>query len=413
MNQEKSVFDTNVLLEYPQILDEMKNIVICGSVIGELDNINHSDKKSEETKYQARMARNAIKRRVETDSESIEYFIDSIEDSFFPYGWDTKKPDNIIIMVAKKFDAVLYTNDLLMTLLAQSVGVKCREYHGAACEDYYKGYREIMMNDDEFLGFMRNLVENTHGLLINEYLIIRDANDADEIHGMFKWTEDGMYHVPVTKFESSALGKIQPRDCYQAIAMDSLKSAPFTILTGVAGTAKTLLAMSYAFEKLKTTSCSRIVIVHDSMPLKGSVDLGAVPGTRNEKILAGSSLGDILSSKLGDTHEIERYLENEQIHLIPTSSIRGFETKPDEILLITEGQNMSIATCKLVLQRVGEGCKVIIEGDNKTQIDARNCSFSNNGMARAIEVFKGSDLFSCVELKEIYRSRICELADKM
>ena len=43
------------------------------------------------------------------------------------------------------------------------------------------------------------------------------------------------------------------------------------------------------------------------------------------------------------------------------------------------------------------------------QVDIR-CSKGKNGMHRAIEVFKGSKYFSCVKLKNAYRSPIAELA---
>jgi PhoH-like ATPase len=405
MIQNKVMVDTNVLLEYPQFLDLCEDVVVCDIVVEELDNIIHSNK-NEETRYQARMARNAL---IDCKTKTFHIISDA---SGLPKGWDEKKNDNLIVLLAKQLGVPLYSNDLIMQIKAESLGVEVHSFHGEESKAHYKGFQEIVLSSCEFRDLIKNRAENTYNLLINEYLIVRDSEDM-EVLGLFKWTDCGLYNVPVTKFNSALFGTTEPRDAYQAIAIDSLLTTSLTILTGVAGTAKTLLALSYAFEKLKSTKCSRLVVVHDSMPLKDSVDLGAIPGTRDEKILGGSSLGEIFSSKLGDFHEIDRYIENGQIHFIPTSSIRGFETKADEILFVTEGQNMNIATCKLLLQRVGEGCKVIIEGDNRTQIDARNASFGRNGMSRAIEVFKGSDLFSCVELQEIYRSRICELADKM
>ena len=36
-----------------------------------------------------------------------------------------------------------------------------------------------------------------------------------------------------------------------------------------------------------------------------------------------------------------------------------------------------------------------------------------NGMKRAIDVFKGSDMFGFVELKNVWRSRIAEMCERM
>lgn len=404
MIQNRIVVDTNILLDYPQILTMCEDVVICDIVVEELDNIIHGNR-SDETKYQARVARNAI-----MNCETKTFHI-MTEKEGIPQGWDKNKNDNLIILCAKQLDATLYTNDLLMQIKANSMSVPHESYHGETSKEYYKGFKELVLYSHEYREINKNRNENPCDLLINEYLIIRDKED-NEVVGMYKWTDTGLISVGTTKFSSAAFGTIEPRDVYQAIAMDSLLTAPFTVLTGVAGTAKTLLAMTYAFDKLKTTKCSRIVIVHNPAPLKGAVEIGYLPGTLIEK-LCGGTLGEILGSKLGDQHEIERYVNEGKIHIIPTSNIRGFETQPDEILFMTEAQNCDIYTIKTLLQRAGEGCKVILEGDSRNQIDAKNCSYNNNGMNRAIDVFKGSDLFSCVELQEIYRSRICELADKM
>ena len=37
----------------------------------------------------------------------------------------------------------------------------------------------------------------------------------------------------------------------------------------------------------------------------------------------------------------------------------------------------------------------------------------NNGMRRASEVFRGQDLYGEVELKNIYRARIADIAERM
>ena len=68
---------------------------------------------------------------------------------------------------------------------------------------------------------------------------------------------------------------------------------------------------------------------------------------------------------------------------------------------------------KLSLQRIGDDCICIIDGDVDTQVDNRLFEGCNNGMRRLSEVFSGVDIFGEVELKNIYRSKIAEIADKM
>ena len=68
---------------------------------------------------------------------------------------------------------------------------------------------------------------------------------------------------------------------------------------------------------------------------------------------------------------------------------------------------------KLALQRIGEDSICIIEGDYKTQVDLVQYSGSNNGMRRMSEIFRGQDFYGEVELQNIYRSRIADIAERM
>lgn len=68
---------------------------------------------------------------------------------------------------------------------------------------------------------------------------------------------------------------------------------------------------------------------------------------------------------------------------------------------------------KLALQRIGEDSICIIDGDYDTQVDLSQYAGMNNGMRRASEVFRGQDLYGEVELKNIYRARIADIAERM
>lgn len=68
---------------------------------------------------------------------------------------------------------------------------------------------------------------------------------------------------------------------------------------------------------------------------------------------------------------------------------------------------------KLALQRIGEDSIVIIDGDCEAQVDDKAFSGKNNGMLRLSEVFRGTDLYGEVELKNIHRSRIAAIAENL
>jgi predicted ribonuclease YlaK len=105
---------------------------------------------------------------------------------------------------------------------------------------------------------------------------------------------------------------------------------------------------------------------------------------------------------------------DEKLILLPFSDIRGYDTSGMNAgVYISEAQNLDIDLMKLALQRVGEDCIVIIDGDEKTQVDDINFAGHRNGMRRVSQVFKGHSFYGEVELKNIHRSKIAKVAENL
>lgn len=80
-------------------------------------------------------------------------------------------------------------------------------------------------------------------------------------------------------------------------------------------------------------------------------------------------------------------------------------------IYITEAQNMTRALAKLALQRVGEDCVLILDGDDQAQVDLPQYEGYNNGLKKVSEVFRGQDFYGEITLKNIYRSKIGKIAE--
>ena len=127
-----------------------------------------------------------------------------------------------------------------------------------------------------------------------------------------------------------------------------------------------------------------------------------------------SSVGNMLSCKLGDKFMIERLVSENKLMILPMCDIRGFDTGGLSCgVYITEAQNLDISLMKLALQRIGEDSVCVIEGDYNTQVDSQLYAGKNNGMRRMSEVFRGHSVYGEVELQNIYRSEIAEIAQEM
>jgi predicted ribonuclease YlaK len=68
---------------------------------------------------------------------------------------------------------------------------------------------------------------------------------------------------------------------------------------------------------------------------------------------------------------------------------------------------------KLILQRVGEDCIMILDGDDLCQVDLKDYSGNNNGLRRTSQAFRGEDIYAEVKLVNIHRSRIAQIAERM
>ena len=68
---------------------------------------------------------------------------------------------------------------------------------------------------------------------------------------------------------------------------------------------------------------------------------------------------------------------------------------------------------RMLLQRVSDNCKVIIDGDYKEQVDMDIYAGNNNGMKAVSDVFSGESIYGQVELQKIHRSTIADIADNL
>jgi len=246
----------------------------------------------------------------------------------------------------------------------------------------------------------------------NQYIVLQSPDSS--LIGPFIWTGKSYEEIRYLEFSSLALGSIKPKnkDPFQMAYFDSIKRNQFTIATGPAGSGKSVVALSYAFQELEKGKISSIYIFTNPYIAKGAVKLGYYPGKKEEKLL-DLQIGNVLVSKLGSREEVERYLHSGKIEFIPMGAARGMETREESFAYFTEAQNLDIYLMKLFLQRINNNTKLVIEGDFRQTDNEEIFGNGRNGLSRAIEVFAGKDYFGHVELKTIFRSRIAADAEEM
>ena len=282
-------------------------------------------------------------------------------------------------------------------------------------EDYdYDGYKEMYLTEEEMNDFYSNPDKNIYDLYINQYLLIYNKETGEYVDSVC-WTGSEYRHLTFGNFTSHFCGDVKPmkNDVYQALAADSLINNKITLIKGPAGSGKTYLSLGYLMHRLERHKIDKIIVFCNTVATKNSAKMGYYPGTRDEKLL-DSQIGNLLISKFGGRIMVEQMINEEKLVLLPLSDIRGYDTSGMRAgIYISEAQNLDIDLMKLTLQRIGDDSICIIDGDCKTQVDDIHFAGSNNGMRRASQVFRGSDIYGEVTLKNIHRSKIALLAENM
>ena len=385
---------------------------ISNVTLKELENIKTSSSKDELSKYNARKVIKLLDEN--EDKYSIIDYDQKWDIELAKYTVLADNNDSKIILCAlnaKVPDLIFCTDDLCCKRLAKSLGLTV-EYLKDKIDDY-NGYRELTLDIEPMANFYeyRSDQSKIYKLLENEYVIVKDTQG--KIVDKLKTQDGQLVEVGFPTLNSKMFGTIKPKDAYQALAIDSLQYNKVTMLSGPAGSGKSFLAWAYMMQALERNVIDKIIIVCNPIATRGAAKLGFYPGDKNTKLM-DCQIGNFLSSKFGDKMVVESMIDNGKIILMPLADIRGYDTSGmNACIYMTESQNTDIDLMKLVLQRCGEDCKVIIEGDYYTQVDASSYNGINNGMRRASEVFRGHKCYGQVNLKTIWRSEIAEIAEQM
>ena len=219
--------------------------------------------------------------------------------------------------------------------------------------------------------------------------------------------EDSAEIIPLPKPKHLADRKappIRPLTAAQADYLDALRSSPQVIALGPAGSGKTWIAAAYAADLFRAGEISRIILTRPNAPCGRS--LGFFPGSLDDKFAPWAApVLDALKERMGSgAFEIAR--KNGEIELAPFEVMRGRSWR-NAFVLLDEAQNATAAQMKMFLTRIGEDCRVVVNGD-ADQSDIKETS----GLAVVLDLVARSKLpVPVIEFGhgDIVRSDICAM----
>lgn len=165
-----------------------------------------------------------------------------------------------------------------------------------------------------------------------------------------------------------------------------------TIIFGIgpAGTGKTYLAVALAVAAYKNNEVEKIILTRPA--IEAGEKLGFLPGDLQTKVDPYlRPLYDALQEMFG-IDSYTKLIERGIIEIAPLAYMRG-RTLPNAFIILDEAQNTTGEQMKMFLTRMGEGSKMVINGDN-TQVDLPIGKVS--GLEQASKILKGiEDIAIC------------------
>ena len=166
------------------------------------------------------------------------------------------------------------------------------------------------------------------------------------------------------------------------------KYTDLIICNGPAGSGKTTLACNFALDKLINKDIKKIIITRPTISIEE--DLGYLPGNIDDKMLPFTTpIYDIFKESIQKT-KLDYYIKECIIEVCPLGFMQG-RTFKNSVIIADEMQNSSPQQMFMLLTRIGENSKMIINGDlhqNKND---------DNGLY---------DLIDKIELNEFYLNNI-------
>ena len=169
-----------------------------------------------------------------------------------------------------------------------------------------------------------------------------------------------------------------------------------TIITGKAGSGKSLVGAQTSLDFLFKKECDKILITRATVEAGDS--MGFLPGEMKDKFnpYLEAFIENLYSCY--DKSVIDKLVKDQKILGYPVQFVRGKTI--EDVLVIEEAQNLTKHQMLALLTRLGKTGKIIINGDN----EQRDIKEDYTGLSYAIELSKNIPGIEWIKLKENHRS---------
>lgn len=188
-------------------------------------------------------------------------------------------------------------------------------------------------------------------------------------------------HRVKTKHDESKQDiQLLPRNDKQAEYIKALQESDQVIVFGPSGTGKTYVVSTFAANLYHLKVINKIVITRPHVAV--GKDIGYLPGTLEEKSAPWAlPVLDVLERQLGKG-VVETALKSGNIEVAPLALMRG-RSFEDSFIICDESQNITFHELKMLLTRIGDGSKLVLNGD-VMQSDLKEA----DGLSKIVHIVK-------------------------
>lgn len=174
--------------------------------------------------------------------------------------------------------------------------------------------------------------------------------------------------------------QLLPRNDRQGEYIEALKASDQVIVFGPSGTGKTYVVSTFAANLYHLKEIDKIVITRPHVAV--GKDIGFLPGTLEEKAAPWAlPVLDVLEKQLGKG-VVETGLKSGNIEVAPLALMRG-RSFEDAFIICDESQNITFHELKMLLTRIGDGSKLVLNGDIM-QSDLKEA----DGLSKVVHIVK-------------------------
>ena len=197
---------------------------------------------------------------------------------------------------------------------------------------------------------------------------------------------------------------IIPKTETQGEYIKALTTSDQVVVFGPSGTGKTFVVASIAASLYYTKKINKVVITRPHVAV--GEKLGYLPGDLREKCEPWAlPVLDVLVKHLGKG-TVDTGMKNGNIEIAPMAMMRG-RSFENAFMICDEAQNITFPELKMLLTRVGEGSKLVLNGDIM-QSDLKEA----DGLTKILQLVKKYDMpIPVIEfgVDDIVRSRMTKM----